>query len=283
MIYLDECTNACNNDDNCHGFVFDKNVNNCWLKNSNIYPKGDKQPLFNADLYVRTPSVCTSTSFNKSICSSEFVNIDSVQYDAYIKGENMAPGLNFAPEMPGPKVKERLSELETELASLADQISQKLNTTDIEREELNCQISTGQSTTSDDLNKYYEIKKQIDFLLEKDPNYKKSKLNSDATYVLDTKQKNNYTKMMTGKKPISGTKSRSRGISGSQNGGGGISGCSLGNNDYVQTVEGMLNMKDLEAMVSDSDLVVLQQNSQYIFWSLLALGILVITVNTLKK
>jgi hypothetical protein len=48
-------------------------------------------------------------------------------------------------------------------------------------------------------------------------------------------------------------------------------------------VEGMLNMQDLNAMLSDSDLVVLQNNYQYILWSILAIGIVGITIKTLKK
>jgi hypothetical protein len=47
--------------------------------------------------------------------------------------------------------------------------------------------------------------------------------------------------------------------------------------------EGMLGMNDINTMVSDSDLNVLKNNYQYIFWSILALGAIIITINTLKK
>ena len=47
--------------------------------------------------------------------------------------------------------------------------------------------------------------------------------------------------------------------------------------------EPMLNMQDLNAMINDSDLVVLQNNYQYILWSIIALGSVIITVNALKK
>jgi hypothetical protein len=47
--------------------------------------------------------------------------------------------------------------------------------------------------------------------------------------------------------------------------------------------ESMLNMQDLNAMISDSDLIVLQNNYQYILWSILALGTIIITVNAFKK
>ena len=50
-------------------------------------------------------------------------------------------------------------------------------------------------------------------------------------------------------------------------------------------IEGMTNyldMNDLNGMLTDSDLLVLQQNSQYIMWSILAVGLLTITINTMK-
>ena len=48
-------------------------------------------------------------------------------------------------------------------------------------------------------------------------------------------------------------------------------------------MESMLNMEDIDAMVSDSDLNVLKNNYQYILWSIVALTAIIITINTLKK
>jgi hypothetical protein len=50
-------------------------------------------------------------------------------------------------------------------------------------------------------------------------------------------------------------------------------------------IEGManLNMNDINGMLTDSDLRVLQENYGYIFWSILAVGLLTITMNTLKR
>jgi hypothetical protein len=52
-------------------------------------------------------------------------------------------------------------------------------------------------------------------------------------------------------------------------------------------IEGMtnfkLNMNDINGMLSDTDLRVLQGNYSYIMWSILAVGILTITINTMKK
>lgn len=50
-------------------------------------------------------------------------------------------------------------------------------------------------------------------------------------------------------------------------------------------IEGMqnLNINDLNGILSDSDIRVLQENYSYIMWSILAVGILIITINTIHK
>ena len=44
-----------------------------------------------------------------------------------------------------------------------------------------------------------------------------------------------------------------------------------------------MDMSDLDGMVTHSDLIVLQENYNYILWSILAVGILTITLNAMKK
>ena len=66
----------------------------------------------------------------------------------------------------------------------------------------------------------------------------------------------------------------------------GISGFQNLNSNYK---EGManhdqhLNINDIDHMLNDSDIRILQANYSYILWSVLAVGILSITVNTIKK
>ena len=54
-------------------------------------------------------------------------------------------------------------------------------------------------------------------------------------------------------------------------------------NDYKIT-EGFdtINMDDINGMLSDSDITILQSNYSYIMWSVLAVGLLSVTVNTVK-
>jgi hypothetical protein len=57
-----------------------------------------------------------------------------------------------------------------------------------------------------------------------------------------------------------------------------------GNNiEGMQNLSNSLDLNDLNGMLSDSDLLVLQENYSYILWSILAVGILTITINTMKK
>ena len=55
------------------------------------------------------------------------------------------------------------------------------------------------------------------------------------------------------------------------------------NIEGMQNFKSYRNMNDLNGMLSDSDLRVLQGNYSYIMWSILAIGILTITINTMKK
>ena len=55
------------------------------------------------------------------------------------------------------------------------------------------------------------------------------------------------------------------------------------NNNIEGTQNLNLNMNDINGMLSDTDLRVLQGNYSYIMWSILAVGILTITINTMRK
>uniref|UniRef100_A0A6C0KRR4 Apple domain-containing protein n=1 Tax=viral metagenome TaxID=1070528 RepID=A0A6C0KRR4_9ZZZZ len=61
-------------------------------------------------------------------------------------------------------------------------------------------------------------------------------------------------------------------------------------NDKINSnnMEGMQNMKrlnitDINGMLSDTDIRVLQENYSYIFWSILAVGLITVAINTMKK
>lgn len=63
----------------------------------------------------------------------------------------------------------------------------------------------------------------------------------------------------------------------------------INNKIQANNIEGMttmnkkLSLNDINGMLSDSDLIVLQENYSYMFWSILAVGVLIVTINTMKK
>jgi hypothetical protein len=51
----------------------------------------------------------------------------------------------------------------------------------------------------------------------------------------------------------------------------------------TDTPEKNLTMNDINSMLSDTDIRVLQENYSYIFWSILAVGLLTVTISKIKK
>ena len=51
----------------------------------------------------------------------------------------------------------------------------------------------------------------------------------------------------------------------------------------IEGFKNSLNMNDINGMLSNSDLIVLQENYGYILWSILAVGLLTVTVNVMNK
>jgi hypothetical protein len=72
----EDCKQFClNKGDNCSGFVYDKNTNSCYLKNS-IYPNKSRQINKSQDIYTRMPAVKNSKLCPKDISAvnTEFMN-----------------------------------------------------------------------------------------------------------------------------------------------------------------------------------------------------------------
>jgi hypothetical protein len=44
-----------------------------------------------------------------------------------------------------------------------------------------------------------------------------------------------------------------------------------------------ININDINSMLSDTDIKLLQENYSYIYWSILAIGLLTVTINQMKK
>ena len=227
---VDNCKEACNNNNDCNGFVFDNSNKLCYLKNNNMFPVGNKTQSTGIDLYTRTPSLK-----NNSVCPSNLINIDSIQYDNYIKGTPMTPNDTCDTKIIKTEDIQKLNNISNKLLKLAEQIDGKINNLYEINKNINNEINTGSTNIKKQFKEYYNVKGKINNLLE---------------IITSEKDKQNIQKL---------------------------------NNNNNNTIETMMNMNDLNSMISDTDLIVLQNNYQYVLWSMIAVGVVIITMNTIKK
>ena len=229
-VTIDSCKTSCNNNDDCNRFVYDNNNQLCYLKNNNMFPVGKRIQSSGLDLYTRTPSL-----INNLECPSNLINIDSVQYDHYVKGSQMTPDDTCNTSVVSIDDTIKLNKLKAQLSELADKINKNTNNLHDNNTNINNSMDTGVKNINNDFKQYYRVKEDINKLLEKTTN-QIDKKNSDKI-----------------------------------------------NSNNMLVVEPMLNMNDLNAMMSDSDLVVLQNNYQYILWSIVAIGVITTTITVIKK
>jgi hypothetical protein len=236
------CIDACNANGDCTGFVYQPNGNLCYLKSSGMYPAGEKQFYANSGIImgVRKPQISSSVSGS---CSKTIVDVDSIQYDYYSKGDLMTSDSICGSSIVLDEDKTNLTNLQNNMLSVGDQMASQTNDLNTK----NNNIYNTMSKNSGQFNKNVDQYKQND-------NKIKSELNLPGKF-----QPNNNTNV-----------NKREGMS-----------------NLVRTVdpasEKMLTMNDLNSMLSDTDLRVLQENYSYIFWSILAVGLLTVTINQIKK
>lgn len=211
------CQKACNNNAECAGYVYQGSSQTCWLKNRGVYPKGEKQYNNAVNLGIRHPALKGSTT-----CSNKINNIDSIQYDNYIKGSPMTSDTQCSTPIVSQEDKLAYDNIQSQLITLGQDIAAKMEDLYNRDKNIYSKLKTNETQFKKDIEQYkltnLKIKQQFSNL-----------------------QSNN--------------------IEGMQN----------------------LNMNDINGMLSDSDMRVLQENYSYIMWSILAIGIVTVTINTIKK
>jgi hypothetical protein len=230
------CIDACNANKDCSGFVYQPKGNMCYLKNSGMYPKGTKQFYSNSGLVlgVRKPQI--SSSLNSS-CSKDIVNIDSIRYNNYIKGDPMTKTTQCGPKIVLDKDKNNLINLQNNILSVEKQ-----------------SINQSNNLYNENQNNYDTVSKNS-IQLNKNANmYKKNDIKIKTELNLSSNFKSNNNK--EGMKNI---------------------------NTNSDKNEKIITMNDINSMLSDTDIKLLQENYSYIFWSILAIGLLTVTINQIKK
>jgi hypothetical protein len=201
------CELECNKNNECAAYVYQPTTQTCWLKNNNAYPNGKKQTNSSVILGVRKP---------KPVNSNELINLDTIQYSNYVKGQPIASDTQLNVPIVSNDDQKQLDKIDTDMSVLGKDIASKMETLYAQDKKIHEKLNMNAEQFNKNLAMYKNINKQIQ----------------------ETK--------------------------------------------YNSNVEGMTNM-DLDGMVTDTDLRVLQENYNYILWSILAVGIVTITVNVMKK
>jgi len=213
------CQTACNNNPDCAAYVYQDFSKTCWIKNKSAFPKGEKQPNSSLVLGVRKPGLKGTTT-----CSNKVSNVDTIQFDNYLKGSAMTPDTQCNASIVSQEDQIQFDNIKSQLITVGNDIVSKMESLYNQDKRIFQMLNTNEE----------QFKKDLE-------NYKLTNLKIKKELELQNLPSNN--------------------IEGMQN----------------------LNMNDLNGMLSDSDLRVLQGNYTYIMWSILAVGILTITINTMKK
>jgi hypothetical protein len=210
-----ECQTACNNNKECKSYQYYTPWKRCFLKNKDSYPK-TLTNLPGGIFGTKIPEVKLSGS---KTCSNKIVNVDTVQFDNYIKGSPMTPTTQCNAPIVGDQDRLAFDNIKSQLITLGNDI-----------------VSNTEKLYSEDNNIFAKLNMNEEQFKKNIENYKQTNIKIQKELNL---QDNN--------------------------------------------IEGMQNLNDINGMLNDSDLRVLQENYSYIMWSIVAIGLLTITINTLKK
>lgn len=214
---VEACKEKCNSNNDCHGFVFNKQTKTCYPKGSGMFPVGQRTILGNniADLYVREKTVNNNNN-NKLVEGMETIkNVDTIRFDNYRESnKDISHRKKVADMVMTSSQRQQLDQIFSRLNMLGEKIS---NSTATDRDGIN-NIN----------NKIQENNKLLD-----------EKMSEKG--VVD-----NYNNIGELYKFL-GTEDR-----------------------------------NLENMLKDSNLNVLHENYNYILWTSLAVGTLLVTLNVTK-
>ena len=210
---VESCQTACNNNNECAGFVM--NGNTCLPKTNEMYPFGsNSQPNLNTTIYIKGKQPTTPPLG----VSQNTLNTDTITYQNYINGGDI--GKKYGLANINTTQKQQLEHLQTKMNLLSKEIT-KL-TTDFQTG------VSGKENFQTNINSVVEQSRDNIIGLQR---YESELLNINQR-----------------------VQSMSNDISG-----------------------------NIENILKDSDIIVLQKNYEYLLWSILAAGTVIVSMNVLKK
>lgn len=216
-----DCQNKCNANTDCYGYSYNNSNQSCWIKDKNMYPTGQIQDSQSFNLGIRRQNI-----LNPPGCSNQINDVDTIQFDNYIKGNTMTPSSQCNVPMVSQQDQMNYDNIKSQLSILGQDIASKMENLYSQDKNIYKKFNMNESQFKKDIEEYKNVNLKIRKELEIESNNKNSNNNN---------------------------------------------------------MEGMMNMNDVNGMVSNSDLIVLQENYSYIFWSVLAIGIVTVTINIMKK
>jgi hypothetical protein len=151
-----ECQTACNDNPDCGAYVYQASSKTCWLKNRETYPKANKYTNEGVNMGVRNPLIKGSTS-----CNNKIINVDTIQYDAYLKGDPMTTNTECSISVITPDEKAEYDSLSNELANLGSEIVTKMESIYSTNANIQTDITMNSEQFNKKINEYKEITKQI--------------------------------------------------------------------------------------------------------------------------
>ena len=209
------CKTACNDNNDCSAYVYQGTTSTCWLKNKSVL---QKQLSDGMSLGVRMPKINASAK-----CSKNIVNVDTIQYENYVKGSEMSSDTKCNVSIVSQEDKNKLESIKNELYVLGQDIASKMESLYSQNNKVYEELDMNAEQFKKDLEKYKKTNEKM----------------------LELETTNNVEGMTNYNSP--------------------------------------LTISDINGMLSDADLSVLQENYSYFLWSILAVGLLTITINTMKK
>ena len=198
---LDSCQTTCNNNPDCAGIVTNAAGNICWPKTGSMYPySSDLTTNSDRIIYIRDRTPSTTPIGVSNVTN----NIDTVQYQQYINGGNLAAEYGLGNLTTAQQ--QQLQDIRSQLDLLSQEITNYTN-------------NFGSNTETAEMQMAKNVKGLKGYL-------------TDLT-VTDSKIKNFNT--------------------------------------------------NIDAILNDSDIVVLQKNYDYLFWTILAAGTVLVAINLIKK
>ena len=153
---VDSCKEACNNNNNCGGIVFNNTDKSCQLKSSEMFPNSKRVPDENSELYIRSKSLANNASCTKNLNSST-----AMEWELYSPGVKMSPETLCQLGLITKDERQSLDESNQELRNLSNTLENKLKDLTEEDEKLVSDLGYNIDKLKKDLTSYKTVANDI--------------------------------------------------------------------------------------------------------------------------